>query len=110
MRTPQFEVNRGITASLWVYLHSTGRDSTWGEQILNCGGSGTAGTTSTTPLSSTIVIESSAFHDAWQLRTWSAALQNHYATAPSPTLNLSRTLARSLHPNASSIKVVVSSE
>ena len=38
VRSPSFEVNRGLTTSIWVYLHSTGGDAAWEEQILNCNG------------------------------------------------------------------------
>ena len=40
VQTPRFEVRRGITTSLWVWLHSTGGDALWEEQILNCAGGG----------------------------------------------------------------------
>jgi hypothetical protein len=66
VQSPQFEVNRGLTASLWVWLHSTGNDATWEEQILNCNGGG-----------SSLVLASSAQDNAWRARTWNREAGNY---------------------------------
>lgn len=66
VQTPRFEVRRGITTSLWVWLHSTGGDALWEEQILNCAGGG-----------GSLVLASSAQDDAWRARMWNREDSNY---------------------------------
>ena len=93
VRTPSFDVNRGLTTSLWVFLHSAGGDSAWGEQILNVWGAGGPLDTGpgTGPLGtgegSTLVLEVSDTHGGWRLRTWNPTQGGRWAVGARPVTN-----------------------
>ena len=62
-----------------VFLHSTGGDAAWEEQILNCNGGG-----------SSVVLASSASSNTWRVRGWNADDGNYVipSTGRSPRKSL----------------------